>query len=559
MGYTNSPLVDYVRLSPNNSGERTHSIDTITIHCVVGQLSVESIGSIFAPSSRQASSNYGVGYDGRIGMYVEEKNRSWCSSNRANDQRAITIEVASDTTHPYAVNSAAYEATIKLVADICKRNNIKKLMWKADKSLIGQVDKQNMTAHRWFDAKACPGDYLYERFGDIANRVNQILGSTSDADKPSKDIPPADPGDPKKNSKIIWDMLLASIKNEFGVAGILGNLQAESACMPNNLQNTYEGKLGMNDEQYTRAVDNGSYTNFVNDSAGYGLAQWTFWSLKRNMLAYHQSNNKSIGDLRTQVEFLINQLSKDFKSSVWDVVCNATSIRQASDAMLLNYERPRDQSESVRAKRAQYGQEFYNSYATKEIKPAPAPAPSKVLKFTIGEIVDFHAGLQYVSSNSSSGSTVASSLAKVTAVAGSGKHPYHVRKINDSGAFVAGGVYGWVDESHLTKREAKAEDVVYTVVAGDMLSTIAAKFGTTYQVLAQYNGISNPDKIYVGQKIRIPASASPVTPAQNKKSNEEIAREVIEGKWGNGQVRKNRLISAGYDYDAIQKIVNRML
>lgn len=177
MGYTNSPLVSYTRISPNRTKNRTHAIDTITIHCVVGQCSVETLGSIFAPENRQASSNYGIGADGRVGMYVEEKDRSWCSSNAANDHRAITIEVASDTTHPYAVNEKAYATLINLCVDICQRNGIKQLLWKADKSLIGQVDKQNMTAHRWFANKACPGDYLYERFGAIAAAVNERLGA----------------------------------------------------------------------------------------------------------------------------------------------------------------------------------------------------------------------------------------------------------------------------------------------------------------------------------------------------------------------------------------------
>lgn len=175
MAYTNSPLVNYTKISPNKTANRTHSIDTITIHCVVGQCTVEALGNVFADSSRQASSNYGVGYDGKIGIYVEEKDRSWCSSNAANDHRAITIEVASDTTSPYAVTTKAYNALIELVADICKRNNIKELKWKADKSLIGQVDKQNMTVHKWFANKDCPGDYLYERMGSIATAVNKKL------------------------------------------------------------------------------------------------------------------------------------------------------------------------------------------------------------------------------------------------------------------------------------------------------------------------------------------------------------------------------------------------
>lgn len=379
MGYTNSPLVDYTRLSPNHSGTREHSIDTITIHCVVGQSSVETIGAIFASTSAQASSNYGVGYDGRIGMYVEEKNRSWCTSSRSNDNRAITIEVASDTTHPYAVRSAAYEATIKLVADICKRNNIKKLMWKADKSLIGQVDKQNMTAHRWFDAKACPGDYLYNRFGEIADRVNKLLGSDTPAPAP---------------------------------------------------------------------------------------------------------------------------------------------------------------------------------------KPTPTPKPSdsgkkKYLKYSVGEIVQFLGGKQYVSSTASSGSTTSASLAKVTAVAGSGKHPYHLRKIDSNGSFVANGVYGWVNESQISKKDVKVTEITYTVQPGDTLSGIAYKYGTTYQKLAAYNGISNPNFLEVGQKIKIPTDAA----ASVKKTNEEVAKEIVAGtgNWGNDPGRTKKLIAAGYDPDAVQKIVNQLL
>lgn len=176
---SNSKLATYTKISPNKTSPRNHKIDTITIHCVVGQCTVESLGNVFASPSRQASSNYGIGADGRIGMYVEEKDRSWCSSNRANDHRAITIEVASDTTHPYAVTGKAYNALINLLVDICKRNGIKKLLWKGDKSLVGNVDKQNMTVHRWFANKSCPGDYLYKKHGEIANEVNKRLGVDS--------------------------------------------------------------------------------------------------------------------------------------------------------------------------------------------------------------------------------------------------------------------------------------------------------------------------------------------------------------------------------------------
>ena len=172
---SNSSLVKYTKISPNKTSPRDHAIDTITIHCVVGQVSVERLGEIFAPTSKKASANYGIGSDGRVGMYVEEKDRSWCSSNADNDNRAITIECASDTKYPYAINDAVYKTLIELCADICKRNNIKELKWKADKSSIGQVDKQNMTVHRWFAKKSCPGQYIYERLGQIAEEVNKKL------------------------------------------------------------------------------------------------------------------------------------------------------------------------------------------------------------------------------------------------------------------------------------------------------------------------------------------------------------------------------------------------
>lgn len=178
MGYTNSSLATVKVLSPHHSGERNHKIDTITIHCLVGQCSAKRIGEIFQSQERKASSNYGIGYDGSIGMYVEERNRSWCSSSASNDNRAVTIEVASDTSEPYAVTDKAYKALIKLLTDICQRNGIKELKWQADKSLIGQVDKQNMTVHRWFANKSCPGTYLYKRHSQIAKEVNENINSS---------------------------------------------------------------------------------------------------------------------------------------------------------------------------------------------------------------------------------------------------------------------------------------------------------------------------------------------------------------------------------------------
>lgn len=181
MAFTNSPLVDYTKISPFRTANRNHVIDTVTIHCVVGQCAVETLGALF--QTKQCSSNYGIGYDGKIGMYVEEKDRSWCSSNVENDHRAITIEVASDTTEPYAVRPAAYNALIKLLADVCKRNGIKKLIWSTSKSdRVNHVGGCNMTCHRdYHSGKSCPGTYLYEREGQIAEEVNKLLGASENA------------------------------------------------------------------------------------------------------------------------------------------------------------------------------------------------------------------------------------------------------------------------------------------------------------------------------------------------------------------------------------------
>lgn len=182
MGYTNSSLVSYTKLSPCNSGTRTHSIDRITPHCIVGQLSVESAGEWFSHESTQASCNYVIGADARVGLIVPESQRSWCSSSRENDQRAVTIECASEKTHPYAFKTGVYMKLIELCTDICKRNGKTKILWFADKakSLAYKPAENEMliTVHRWFANKACPGDWLYSRLGDVAMKVNAALGSS---------------------------------------------------------------------------------------------------------------------------------------------------------------------------------------------------------------------------------------------------------------------------------------------------------------------------------------------------------------------------------------------
>lgn len=169
-------------MSPNHSGKRNHIIDTISIHCVAANATVESLGAVFANPSRKASSNYGIGTDGRIALYVDEANRSWCTSSSENDNRAITIEVSNNGGEPdWPVSNKAYESLIKLLVDICKRNNIKKLLWSTNKNdRINHKNGCNMTVHRDFSAKSCPGDYLYNRHGQIAEEVNKRLSLDED-------------------------------------------------------------------------------------------------------------------------------------------------------------------------------------------------------------------------------------------------------------------------------------------------------------------------------------------------------------------------------------------
>lgn len=451
MAYTNSSLVSYTKLSPNHSGQRTHAIDRITPHCVVGQCSVETLGSIFYPTSRQASCQYGIGADGRVGMYVEEKNRSWCSSSNANDQRAVTIECASDTTHPYAFKDVVYKKLITLCVDICKRNGKTKLLWlgNKDKTLAysPKSDEMVLTVHRWFANKSCPGDWLYNRLGDLAKQVTaQLGGSTttiptvtetssslyrvqvgayknqSNAQKTAEKMkakgfdtmivksgslykvqsgafskkanaetlrdklkaagfeavivggtsttatPTSSSTASTDVAKTIWDYLKGKGLNAYAVAGIMGNLYWESGLKPINLQNTYEKSLGMTDAQYTAAVDNGSYKNFAKDSAGYGLAQWTYWSRKEGLLKAAQAAKKSIGDLGVQLDYLWKELQG--YTNVMKVLKSATSVKAASDIILTEFERPADQSDSAKSKRASIGQGYYDKYAGKTSTPA---------------------------------------------------------------------------------------------------------------------------------------------------------------------------------------------
>ena len=168
------------------------------------------------------------------------------------------------------------------------------------------------------------------------------------------------------NARIIWDFLIKHIGNAYGVAGLMGNLYAESGLIANNLQNSHSKRFNMSDEEYTKAVDKGTYANFVRDSAGYGLAQWTYWSRKQALKKYADSKGKSIGDLTMQLEFLLKELYGSYPA-VMATLKKATSVLEASNAVLLKFERPADQSVQVQNKRASYGTKYFNQFANKKM------------------------------------------------------------------------------------------------------------------------------------------------------------------------------------------------
>ena len=364
----NSKLISCTILSPNNSGARCYKLTRITPHCMVGQMTAKACGDLFAKSSREASSNYGIGKDGEIGLYVDESKRSWCTSSADNDNRAITIECASDLKSPYAMNSKVWQSLINLCVDICQRYGKDTLLWLGDKTTtLKYQPKDNelvLTAHRWFAAKSCPGDWLYKRLGKLADAVTDKLQASekpvrkAEEEKPNTEAASLINNEEDTREAQIWKFLANKGLNHYAIAGIMGNLYAESALRPNNLQNSFERKLGMSDKGYTTAVNNGSYKNFVHDGAGYGLAQWTWYTRKQNLLNYAKAQGKSIDDLQMQLEFLWQELQGYHRSMA--ALTAGKSIKAVSDAILTDFEKPADQSSGVKNRRADFGKEIYD-------------------------------------------------------------------------------------------------------------------------------------------------------------------------------------------------------
>lgn len=377
-----SKLATIYIASPNRNKQRTNRVIYFTPHCMVGQLTAQRCGELFSKSSYQASSNYGIGTDGKIGGYVDEEDRSWCTSSAWNDNRAITVECASDTKHPYAMNQKVWDSLVDLAVDICQRYDKNKMLWFNDKkTALGYSPKDNemvITVHRWFAAKACPGDWLYNRLGKLADEVNTRLTKTAipDNEKVVEDpkhlyIPSED-----DRAKLVWTFLATKGLNDYAIAGLMGNLYCESALRPNNLQNSFETKEGWTDKSYTKAVNDGTYKNFVYDKAGYGLAQWTFWSRKQALLYFAEKKMLSIDNLNMQLQFLWEELGA--YEHVMKVLSKANSIKEACNVVLREYERPavvvkNDKAGITKALNARIaaGKDFYDKFsiAGKQLQP----------------------------------------------------------------------------------------------------------------------------------------------------------------------------------------------
>ena len=290
-----------------------------------------------------------------------------------------------------AINAVkkTWDSAVKLFAYLCKLYNLNPL---ADGVIISHKEG----SYRGIASNHGDPEHLWEQLGmtdytmdTFRKAVNAMIPFIKIESNPKADSNTVLVG--TNNEEKIWNYLYDNIKNKYGVAGLMGNLYAESGLSSINLQNTYNTKLNYTDQGYTDAVDRGEYGNFIKDSAGYGLAQWTYWSRKEGLYIYAKTKKSSIGDLAIQLEYLMKELKESYSTSVLTPLKNAKSVRSASDIVLLKFERPADQSSSVQKRRATFGQMYYDKYANGEIvatqtvtKPTTAPVTStKPTKQTI--------------------------------------------------------------------------------------------------------------------------------------------------------------------------------
>lgn len=329
------------------------------------------------------------------------------------------------------------------------------------------------------------------------------------------------------NEEKIWNFLKNKGLNDFGTAGLMGNLYAESGLSPINLQNSFEKKLGFTDETYTQSVDNGDYGNFVRDSAGYGLAQWTYWNRKQNLLTYVRSKNRSLGDLEAQLEFLYKELVESYKS-VLNALKTATSVLTASNVVLTQFERPADQSSSVQQKRASYGQKYYDKYAGKNTAQTMGGS-NMAIKYIVAARIDENGKAVGGVAGDQTGKEV-----MVQTLSSSGNWTYILRP-------PTGGVDKMVKEAYNAAANNKIgydqnqRTTLYTYAkaAGWDLSKITAACecdcSALIAVLACCAGYSVSKDIYTGNEIKALTNVG-----FTKKTYSESALKVGDVLWRNG-------------------------
>lgn len=357
----------------SNFNHNKGSIDRIkyiVIHYTGSVGAAESNARYFANADRGASAHYFVGYDGEIWQSVEDKDIAWhCGSknykhDKCRNANSIGIEMCTKTTGSTRVadenwffEDATVDAAVELTKELMKKYG---------------VPKENILRHYDVTGKTCPAPYV---FNSGKHKWSEFLQRIS-----GEEVVMAN------NEKNIWDFLMHVFENPYGVAGIMGNLKAESNLKPTNLQNSFETKLKITDEKYTKDVDSGkiSKNSFIKDGAGYGIAQWTYWTRKKGLYEYAKEDNKSIGDLAMQLAYLCKEIFGN--AACENAIREAKSVKEASDAFLHLFEKPADQSTAVEDKRAGYAIEYFKKYGPKEpelVKPEPVKEEPKDNSFRV--------------------------------------------------------------------------------------------------------------------------------------------------------------------------------
>ena len=321
------------------------------------------------------------------------------SKGSCNDTH-IQFEICEDALTDASYFNACYQEACEMTAYLCKMFGIDPKGMISYKGLQVPTIIDHTGSHA-LGLGSNHGDVQHwsRRYGKTMENVRNDVAAILAADDAAPATPSV-PAETEDNAKAIWDRLYAAIQNPYGVAGVMGNFMAESSLRANNLQNSYEKSLGLTDEQYTAAVDNGTYTNFIRDKAGYGLYQATYWSIKESLLNYARANGKSIGDRDMQVDHFLKMMKEDY-TSIWKVLTTAKKVREASDAVLLKFERPADQSEAVQVKRAGFGEEFLAKYGkATPVTPAEDQLETEQLSATHAKYIH-STGTHYISNSGS--------------------------------------------------------------------------------------------------------------------------------------------------------------